>query len=171
MGNLTFRFSAGAAIFSAALLFQVELLQGQELDHPLARVQSTLPRAGLATGTVNVLAIMVQFQPDVDSLTSGNGQFVLSQGSGLDAPPHDKAFFENHLLFLRNYFRKVSDGKLSTDSITVLDSVITLRHQIKYYSPRRPETGTTWDFSSRIHGMRQIRSTITVFHLINSSAL
>lgn len=141
MGNLTFRFSAGAAIFSAALLFQVELLQGQELNHPLARAQSTLPQAALASGTVNVLAIMVQFQPDVDSLTSGNGQFVLSQSNGLDAPPHDKTFFENHLLFLQNYFRKVSGGKLNIDSITVLDSVITLPHQIKYYSPPKAGNG------------------------------
>lgn len=81
---------------------------------------------------------MVQFQPDNDSLTTGNGQFLMSQGTGLDAPPHDKAYFENHLLFLKNYYAKVSGGKFSVVD-SVLDSIITLPHQTKYYSP--PETG------------------------------
>lgn len=126
-------------ILSAALLLQVEPLQGQELSHPLAAIQNARPHGILATGTVNVLAVMVQFQTDNDSLTSGNGQFVLGQGNGLDAPPHNKFYFQNHLLFLRNYFRKVSGGKLSV-TYTVLDSVITLPHQMKYYAP--PKTGS-----------------------------
>ncbi len=62
----------------------------------------------------------------------------MSQGAGLDAPPHDKAYFENHLLFLKNYFGKVSGGKLNVNYV-VLDSVITLPHQMKYYSS--PKTG------------------------------
>ncbi len=111
-----------------------------QLSHPLSIVQRTSPRISLANGNVNVLAIMVQFQTDQDSLTSGNGHFMLSNDTGLDAPPHDKGYFENHLLFLQNYFRKVSGGKLNI-SYTVLDSVITLPHTMKYYSP--PKKGVT----------------------------
>jgi len=90
--------------------------------------------------TVHVLAVMVQFQVDEDTLTSGNGRFVMSQGSGLDASPHDKAYFQNHLLFLKNYFRKISGGQLNI-SYTVLDSVVTLPDQLKYYSPPKNGSG------------------------------
>jgi len=132
--------AVAAAISSAALLFQIELVEGQELNHPLSTTQSAFPRKTLAQDTVRVLAVMVQFQIDNDTLTSGNGQFVLSQGSGLDAPPHNKLYFQNHLLFLKNYFRKVSGGSLNI-TYTVLDSVVTLPHQMKYYSPSKTGSG------------------------------
>jgi hypothetical protein len=113
-------------------------VRGQELSHPLSASQRTYPRKILAQDTVHVLAVMVQFQADNDSLTSGNGRFMLGEGSGLDAPPHNKSYFQNHLLFLKNYFRKVSGGNLNV-AYTVLDSVVTLPHQMKYYSP--PKSG------------------------------
>ncbi len=109
------------------------------LSHPLTAFQSTRSNRALANGTVNVLAIMVQFQTDQDSLTSGNGHFDMSNGTGLDAPPHDKTYFDNHLLFLKNYFYKVSGGKMNIN-YTVLDSVITLPHTMRYYSP--PDSGS-----------------------------
>ncbi|MFZ1081552.1 MAG: T9SS type A sorting domain-containing protein [Candidatus Kryptoniota bacterium] len=109
----------------------------QRLDHSLTLKHNTSPIVFVA-GTVNVLAVMVQFQTETDSLISGNGHLLMSQGSGLDAPPHDKTYFENHLLFLKNYIRKVSGGN-SDINYTVLDSVVTLPHQMKYYSP--PKTG------------------------------
>jgi hypothetical protein len=96
------------------------------------------PQKILAADTVNVLAIMVQFQTETDNLISGNGHLLMNDSTGLDAPPHDKTYFENHLLFLKNYFGKVSGGKLNIN-YTLLDSVITLPHQMKYYSP--PKTG------------------------------
>lgn len=111
---------------------------GQTFSHPLSLSAISKGRPS-AVGAINVLALMVQFQPDNDSLTSGNGQFDLSTGSGLDAPPHNREYFENHLLFLRNYFYKVSKGKLIIN-FSVLDSVITLPHQMKYYSP--PKNGS-----------------------------
>jgi len=123
---------------AAIVLLWGVVASGQRLSHALTL--SVAPRSdSAAIGTVNVLALMVQFQADTDSLTSGNGQFDLSTGSGLDAPPHDKKYFENHLLFLKNYFYKVSKGKLNIN-FTVLDSVVTLPHQMKYYSP--PKNGT-----------------------------
>ncbi|MGO9481921.1 MAG: hypothetical protein ACLP05_09100 [Candidatus Kryptoniota bacterium] len=120
------------------LLLPLEISTGQELSHPLTLGRTERPQKGLATGTLNVLAIMVQFQTETDNLISGNGHLLMNDSTGLDAPPHDKTYFENHLLFLMNYFRKVSGGKLIIN-YTVLDSVVTLQHQMKYYSP--PKTG------------------------------
>ncbi|MGC8595541.1 MAG: T9SS type A sorting domain-containing protein [Candidatus Kryptoniota bacterium] len=126
-------------IIAAATVFLSAIAAfGQIFSHPLS-LSAVSENRPAAVGTINVLAIMVQFQADTDSLTSGDGQFDLSTGSGLDAPPHNKKYFENHLTFLKNYFYKVSGGKLNIN-FTVLDSVVTLPHQMKYYSPPRNAT-------------------------------
>ena len=103
-------------------------------------LQAVRPQTVFASDTAHILAIMVQFQPDSDTLTSGNGQFVLGEGTGLDAPPHDRTYFQNHLVFLKNYIRKVSSGKLNVVD-SVLPAVITLPHQIQYYSPPKNGNG------------------------------
>jgi len=90
---------------------------------------------------------------------SGDGHLLMGDSTGLDAPPHDKTYFENHLLFLKNYFRKVSGGKLNID-YAVLDSVITLPHQMKYYSPPKSDSGNnlgllfqdSWHAADSIYG-------------------
>ncbi|HXG01738.1 MAG TPA: hypothetical protein VNL69_13160, partial [Bacteroidota bacterium] len=114
------------------------------LNHPLmasrhdARttplVQSSFP------DTVRVLAVMVQFQPDNDIGTNGDGRFNLSTPAepGLDAPPHDRQYFLDHLTFLANYYAKVSKGRLYIQA-TLVDSVFTLPHQMARYSP--PKNG------------------------------
>ncbi len=91
-----------------------------------------------APETLRILAAMVAFQEDTDSRTSGTGSFDLSTSapSVIDGAPRDKSYFENHLLFAQNYFRKVSDGKLIVIG-TVLDSVFRLPHQMQHYSPSR----------------------------------
>jgi len=158
--NLIFRFSAVAAVISsAALLLQAELLKGQELNHSLALAQTFRPQKEMTTDTIHVLAIMVQFQTETDGLMSGDGHLLMGDSTGLDAPPHDKTYFENHLLFLKNYFRKVSGGELNV-SYTVLDSVITLPHQMKYYSPPKSDSGNnlgllfqdSWHAADSIYG-------------------
>ncbi len=91
--------------------------------------------------TVRVLAAMVQFQPDNDGRTTGNGQFAVtpSPDSTLDAPPRDRQYFRDHLAFLENYYRKVSRGKVIVVT-TLIDSVITLPTVMATYSP--PKTGS-----------------------------
>jgi hypothetical protein len=81
---------------------------------------------------------MVQFQQDSDVRTTGDGRFVVSAptDSIIDAPPRNKQYFDDHLLFVNNYFRKVSKGKVITLS-TVVDSIITLPWPMEYYSPPR----------------------------------
>ncbi|MDE3057948.1 MAG: T9SS type A sorting domain-containing protein [Bacteroidota bacterium] len=108
--------------------------EGDLLSPAISAAERTFP------DTLNVLAVMVQFVEDSSELTSGNGQFdrsALPQRI-LDAPPRDSAYFADHFLFAQNYFRKVSNGKQNITA-TVLGRVLTLPHQMRYYSPE----GTT----------------------------
>ncbi len=63
------------------------------------RVRMTAP------DTVRILAAMVQFQQDTDERTSGDGKFLLVSATDpvVDAPPHDRAYFENHLRAAEHY--------------------------------------------------------------------
>ncbi len=90
-------------------------------------------------GTVKILAVMVDFPVDKDAATDGNGQFgsIYSKDYGntiLDPLPHDRNYFEAHLDFVKNYYEKVSGGKLNVE-FYVLPGVITVSKQMRYYSP------------------------------------
>lgn len=143
--NLKFVFLVGS--LSSPLLF------AQQLSHPLVvsggdfvwgnqiRVDSgsgSLRKAAGSQDTLQLLGIMVQFQEDDDERTTGNGTFDQSTTSDriIDPPPHDRMYFLNHLEFLENYFRKVSNGELILQS-DVLPSVITLQKKMEAYSPPR----------------------------------
>lgn len=89
--------------------------------------------------TVKILAVMVEFQPDQDAATFGNGKFgtIYSQEYGnsiLDPLPHDKKYFEDHLEFVNNYYTKASNGKVSIQ-YTVLENIITVSQTMRNYSP------------------------------------
>ena len=92
--------------------------------------------------TVRVLALMVDFQTDADTLTTGAGHFQLDGSAwpnAIDPAPHDSAYFAYKLLFLSNYFRKVSNGKLNIKG-EVLGRVVTLPKAMSKYSP--PKDGS-----------------------------
>lgn len=86
--------------------------------------------------TIRVLGLMVEFQQDTDSRTSGTGKF-LAAGSSLqiDPPPHDSAYFASKLLFLANYFGKVSNGALNVQG-ELFPVVVTLPDSMAAYSPQ-----------------------------------
>ncbi len=103
--------------------------------------------------TLNILAIMVQFQPDLYDATVGNGTFgsvyseqTASRTDIIDPLPHDKVYFENHLEFVKNYYEKNSDGKLYVN-YTVADNIVTLDNTMRVYSP---EVGSD-DFSGIVN--------------------
>lgn len=116
------------------------LVPAQRLIHPVMVSRDdafSSPAAPLAwPDTVRVLALMVQFQKDDDEKTTGDGQFDLTSPASpaIDAPPHDAAYFRNHLVFLENYYAKVSKGKVIVRA-TLVDQVVTLSKVMGAYSP------------------------------------
>ncbi|HPN38403.1 MAG TPA: T9SS type A sorting domain-containing protein [Melioribacteraceae bacterium] len=128
--------------------------------------QQYLPEANLTISSKNVLntslnnvkilAVMVEFQEDTDGATFGNGKFgsIYKKNYGnkiIDPLPHDKLYFENHLLFSKNYFSKVSEGKVTVD-YTVLPNVITVSKKMREYSPLPKSNDFTnlGDFSKEV---------------------
>jgi hypothetical protein len=104
------------------------------IPHPLSIGAAT--RSAALNDTLKILAVMVQFQTDEDVRTSGNGHFDLGAATEpiIDAPPHDSAYFADHFVFAKNYFRKASNGKQQIDA-TVLGTVVTLPKQMREYAP------------------------------------
>lgn len=97
------------------------------------------PKVFGSSDTLKILAVLVEFKEDNDPNTFGNGKFgsIYTQNYGdtiLDPLPHDAKYFENHLEFAKNYFKKVSNGKVNI-SYTVLPNVITVSQIMRNYSP------------------------------------
>jgi hypothetical protein len=97
--------------------------------------------------TLKILAVMVSFQEDRDGATFGNGKFgsIYSKNYGsdiLDPLPHDKDYFESHLTFAKNYFEKVSKGKVNL-SFTVLPDTFSVSKTMRNYSPASNSTDFT----------------------------
>ncbi|MCZ6703325.1 MAG: hypothetical protein O6940_09825, partial [Ignavibacteria bacterium] len=89
--------------------------------------------------TVRILAIMVNFQEDRDGTTSGNGKFgtIYSSDYGnsiLDPLPHNQSYFEDHLLFVKNYFKKISKNNLHIE-FAVLPDTFSVSQTMRNYSP------------------------------------
>jgi len=92
-------------------------------------------------GVLNVVAVMVEFQPDTNQFTSGNGTFdtgaipyLEDPGTTIDALPHNRSYFASHLEFAKNYFETVSSGLFSI-SFQVLPDIYRLDKEMKEYSP------------------------------------
>ncbi len=91
-----------------------------------------------APDTLKVLAVMVNFQEDKDDATFGNGKFgsMYSKDYGseiLDPLPHNKAYFEAHLEFVKNYYRKVSGNKM-TVVYSVLPDTFSVSKTMRNYT-------------------------------------
>lgn len=94
--------------------------------------------------TLRVLAIRAEFVEDNDRETTGNGKFDLSNESSyfLNAPPHNRTYFQNQLLAMTNYFKTVSNGKLILIGEVfpeAEDVAYQLPQQMRYYSPDTTE--------------------------------
>ncbi|MFU8861038.1 MAG: hypothetical protein ACNA8K_11510 [Cyclonatronaceae bacterium] len=98
----------------------------------------TIPAAVRGSGPVHIVAVMVEFEPDDNRFTTGDGTFFLDY---LDSPdiiidplPHNRGYFEAHLEFVRNYFETVSAGALEI-TYEVLPEIIRLDNEMKEYAP------------------------------------
>jgi hypothetical protein len=126
------------------LPFFISELHAQDVD--LNRSHTLQPFSVQAqyqpvSGTLHIIAVMVEFQPDENRFTSGNGTFeddavpyLLDPGTNIDALPHDQNFFESRLEFARNYYQKVSGGLLNIE-YQVLPGILQLDNQMDHYSP------------------------------------
>ncbi len=88
--------------------------------------------------TLRFLAIRVEFQPDDDPLSTGDGTFNYSawDGATFDGPPHDREYFELHMTAAKNYFESVSHGELEIEfTVAPADSqtAYVLPHDMGYY--------------------------------------
>jgi len=88
--------------------------------------------------TIRFLAIRVEFQPDNDPLSTGDGTFDYSpwDGSTFDGPPHDREYFELHMTAAKNYFESVSHGAVEIEyTVAPADSqaAYVLPHEMGYY--------------------------------------
>ena len=95
--------------------------------------------SALVNDTVKILAVMVNFQEDRDGATFGNGKFgsIYSQNYGndiLDPLPHDRDYFESHLTFVKNYYQKVSNGKVHVQ-FTILPDTFSVSKTMRNYAP------------------------------------
>ncbi len=135
-------------VIGMLFLFLSPSSQSQEIQlkrsHPISLNQE-VRRSTPAVGTLNVVAVMVEFQPDTNRLTSGTGVFGENGFDGLpyltreektfiDPLPHNQTYFENHLEFAKNYFLKSSDQQL-TINYQVLPQVYQLDKMMEEYAP------------------------------------
>jgi len=90
--------------------------------------------------TLYVYAMRVQFKPDNEGQTTGDGRFDNSNNypDSVDAPPHDSLYFIHKLEFLKNYYWKASKGSLFI-SYQLIGGVRNLSKEMKEYSPIRQE--------------------------------
>lgn len=98
-----------------------------------------------ATGTLKVLAVMVEFQPDENEYTSGNGTFeegslpfMENEDIRIDPLPHDNGYFEAHLTFANNWFRRASADQLTID-YHLAPTIYRLDQEMAEYSPTGEE--------------------------------
>lgn len=110
------------------------------------------------TGNLRIVAVMVEFQPDDNRFTSGNGTFdtgsipyLENPGTNIDALPHDQKYFEAHLKFVKNYFEKNSTGQIEI-SFQVLPNVYRLNEKMENYSPigQNPDLLPLADFAKDV---------------------
>ena len=81
---------------------------------------------------------MVDFQPDSNRFTSGDGTFYLdyldNEDVFVDPLPHNQAYFESHLQFAKNYFSTVSSDQVDLE-FEVIPQVFTLPQKMEAYAP------------------------------------
>lgn len=125
-------------VFLFLLLITLGSLSAQSFNGTFNVTPLEKPRV-LDSDTLKILGIMVNFQEDRDAATFGNGKFgsIYSQNYGssiLDPLPHERNYFESHLEFVKNYFTKVSDNKLTVDYF-ILPDTFSVSQTMRNYSP------------------------------------
>lgn len=95
-----------------------------------------------ASGTYDVVALRVEFQPDTSRFTTGTGRLEDDPYGGLepavDPLPHDASYFQAHLDFLTDYVERVSDGTLEVRT-HLLPEIVQVSGTMGSYAPTGPD--------------------------------
>jgi M6 family metalloprotease-like protein len=120
--------------FSVFFLGLSVLLQAGMSFAPL---KTTKNGGGEKVSDIRVLAIMAEFQTDSLDYTTGNGKFNSGYPDTLkiDGIPHDKEYFEDQIVFVKNFFEAQSGGMVTFSGYDVIDTVFTLPKPMWYYNP------------------------------------
>jgi hypothetical protein len=122
-------------ILSSLSLGQTRIKVSHLLREAVAPLQVRSAQAN-PVDTIRILAIMVEFQRDNNEQTTGDGTFQLAGSPAqIDPPPHDSVYFRNKIRFVENYFRKVSDGKLTITGDVLGQRVKLSKSMAEYFSP------------------------------------
>jgi len=91
---------------------------------------------------VHICAIRVEFEPEDNPLTVGDGRFMIdtvtTDPHAIDPTPHDKVYFKDQINALANYFRNVSGGNLEiTGDVfpSARNSAYKVPQTMSYYNP------------------------------------
>ncbi len=131
-------------VFHVLSTFSVISVNAQQKWKQDAWKSAFLKQNGLSStqkinqGNLHIVAIMVEFQPDTNRFTTGDGTFnpayLDTSVVVIDPLPHDQGYFEAHLSFVKHYFETASTNQL-TVSYEVLPTVYRLDNEMAYYSP------------------------------------
>ena len=103
-----------------------------------------------------LVGIMVDFVPDEDPQTSGDGTFLNAADLGfihyedkqrcsddnflVEKPPHNSDYFLLQMKAVQNYYESISVNSINFD-IEVLDTVFTMNNNMKFYSTSDNQIG------------------------------
>ncbi len=95
----------------------------------------------MVEGEYALVALRVEFQPDENPYTSGNGTFgpgsipyLEELSTNIDPLPHDAAYVKSHLDFAATYFERQSIGRVSMITL-VLPEIVRVSKPMEAYSP------------------------------------
>jgi|GEM_PF-1179163 len=127
--------------------------------------------------------ILVEFQEDNTPVTTGNGTFLQIWDKDetyiFDPPPHNKHYFQSHLISLSNYWRNVSDGRIRIDTsmsriLPVNSSSVILPRDMRYYHPANIPDSVDYKLAELVyetlnilkndHGVTGLSKELIMFH-------
>ena len=100
---------------------------------------------------LELICLRVEFQEDNNTLTTGNGRFIMESAPSdrytIDPPPHNRNYFEDQVIAVNNYFLAASKGTFRvTGKIYPLqnDASYQLNRPMGYYNPNTSEEENNW---------------------------
>jgi len=95
---------------------------------------------------LNLCSIRVEFQPEDNILTTGDGRFMLNDSAvtsfTIDPPPHDRSYFQDQIIAVDNYFKAASNSQLQVDgTVFPLQQISSyqMSEPMGYYNPNATE--------------------------------